>query len=77
MRVIVQFQFQSLNFNVDTNGLYTRSISSKENYLKHVFNFEIRIFIEKQFSIRIQNLNSNLYVKFELDLKLTLKCNFR
>lgn len=77
MRVIVQFQFQSLNFNVDTNGLYTRSISSKENYSKHVFNFEIRIFIEKQFSIRIQNLNSNLYVKFELDLKLTLKCNFR
>ena len=77
MRVIVQFQFQSLNFNVDTNGLYTRSISSKENYSKHVFNFEIRIFIEKQFSIRIQNLNSNLYVKFEVDLKLTLKCNFR
>ena len=77
MRVIVPFQFQSLNFNVDTNGLYTRSISSKENYSKHVFNFEIRIFIEKQFSIRIQNLNSNLYVKFELDLKLTLKCNFR
>ena len=77
MRVSVQFQFQSLNFNVDTNGLYTRSISSKENYSKHVFNFEIRIFIEKQFSIRIQNLNSNLYVKFELDLKLTFKCNFR